>query len=177
MAKREDELPFYERHKSPAEVAEYMRNDGRYVGRDYETHGQIWDEKNELVQTGLLHLILDEIKLLSQGTDSGMHKHARFLEYYHAELAKLVSAYHKNYKRLAAMLRTEKLIYERHMPCLCISRFSYLYRKNFNEFFKEKLNLTKQVKLIRSIKSPAEIERLPGVGKKTAERLRKALEQ
>jgi hypothetical protein len=180
MAKREDELPPNEMHKSPVDVAEYMHRQGRRVGRTYKTHGEVWDAKTEVVQTGLLHLILDKIESLDQPVkrpqDNGMHEHSFFLKYYHTELMRLVSVYNKHYDRLLSLLHTKKLVSDYYKPCLCMSRFSYLYRKDFQRFYREKRDLIEQVSLIRSIKTADEIGKLPGIGKKTAAKLRDAME-
>ena len=64
---RNDELGVDESHKTPRQVANYMRATGARIGRKYKTHGDVWDDSKSL-EIGLLHLILDQLEYMDEKT-------------------------------------------------------------------------------------------------------------
>ena len=166
---REDELPLWEQHKSPAKVARYMRDEGRVVGRTYKTHGDVWNVEHSLVQVGLLHLILDELELIREGKEDPLEEHIEWLEYWKPIIDKLLVKHRRQKERLIAMFHTEELGKDlRHHN---INLFSCVYRADRARHRDMVDLLREKVERMASVKSVEQIINLKGIGKKTAAKI------
>lgn len=160
------------RHLTPSGVALYMRGEGAAVGRSYNTHGDIWDDKKETVQTGLLHLILDELKEFKAQKKCRLQTHRLWLECHRERDFKLMSQSIKHIERVKELLGGQTP--GRDFFTLGLEIEDY-YRSfcNQNGHYWTRLIPTVRGRLdrMKSVKCMADVILLDGVGQKTMEKM------
>lgn len=169
MPSRDEEIPVDARHMSASDIATYMRTDGKRLGREYKTHGEIWDVDKDVVQIGLLHLILDELQKDKAARDP-MDAHATWLTQWRPEMLIILESFEAQRARLFAMFGTEDLG-EDVQNGFGIHESSLLYRKNLRRHWEYVYALNGQLQRLSSVKKPEDIVNLRGIGKKTAAKL------
>lgn len=177
MGRAEDKLEDYEQHKTPKQVAQYMRTIGRGVGRKYTTHGSVWNVSDQVLQIGLLHLLLDELELLNNKAKKEAvndRKRQRWLRDWHPKVTSLLANIKQQEKRLSEMFGTN---FPR--PCywsrLDIHDFSEYFHEDFDWFSKCLKMQESRLARLKSVKKPEDVINLHGIGKKTAEKLIKGI--
>ena len=186
MSSRDEEFTFWNRRKSPKEVAEYMHTEGSCVGLEYKTHGDIWDAPSDLVQVGLLHMVidrLDDIKKFVDKPHDMMAGHSAWLFSFHERAVKVLSDHKKECERInefcdVRLLGKDIKLYDD------INSLSWTYRKDFadgkwdavilrGKYYRHRgiERLESQVKRLKSVKTIGDIENLAGIGKKTAAKI------
>lgn len=172
MPERDGKLEEWEKHKTPKGVAEYMRDEGRSVGRKYETHGDVWQASDATVQTGLLHLILDKLELdkleQMQKRADPMEGHREWLEHWHPRVTKAIAEHEKHRKRLVAMFGEEAKLGADMRNYFDIHRSSRLYRRDTAEHYRAFERLELKLKRMRSVRKPEDVSNLDGIGQKKA---------
>ena len=165
MPERNEELEEWQKHKTPRDVARYMRDRAHSVGSRYETHEDVWQASDAIVQTGLLHLILD---ILEQDRFDPMDRHRRWLSYWHPEVTKAIAAHERHRKRLVAMFGEEVNLGMDMDNHLDIHHSSQLYRLDTEVHRRKFQDLESKLKRMRSVRKPEDVSNLNGIGKKKA---------
>jgi len=169
MPDRNDKFRDWERHKTPRDVAKYMRSDGYGIGRPYETHGDVWDVNKDVLQIGLLHLILDELEKISNRLDKAdpMDGHRRWLADYRQYVIELNSQHKQERDRLFKMFGSNVFLGSDVRNDFDIHRSSRLYRIDIIQHCQEAYDLIAKIKRMKSVKKPEDAINLRGVGKKS----------
>ena len=170
MSERNQELPESQQHKTPTPLAEYMRSVGAEVGREYKTHGEIWDADPQLMQIGLLHLILDELEDM-QKTEDPMEGHAYWLNHIRDNVEKLNREHATQLLRLLLMFGADAKLGSDMENGFDIHKSSQVFRRNRWRHSVEMTDLEKKVKRLKSVCNPEDVVNLHGIGKKTALKL------
>lgn len=169
MPDRDEKFEGWQRHKTPRDVARYMRSGGAGIGRNYETHGNVWDVDNDILQTGLLHLILDELEKVSKQLDQEdpMDEHRRWLNNYRQDVIKLNNQHKQERDRLFKMFGPNVFLGSDVRNNFDMHRSSRLYRMNSVRHSREYNDLVAKIKRMKSVKKPKDAINLCGVGKKS----------
>jgi len=167
MPERNEKLYEWEKHKTPKGVAEYMRDQGRTVGRKYETHGDVWQANDAIVQTGLLHLILDKLEQMQERSDP-MEGHQEWLEHWHGRVTKAVAEHEKQKARLLVMFGADANLGADLRNYFDVHRSSRLYRRDSTNHLQAFERLEEKIKRMRSVRKPEDVENLEGIGEKKA---------
>ena len=170
-SERDQSLPYYRRHMTPRDVAEYMRTTGSDIGREYKTHGDVWDADDATLKTGLLHLILDELQRLNCSSDELLRRHALWLKHFRQDLACLIAKYDKERYRLVRMFKTDKLGPDMKNEFTLLNASQIFRSENRREYREWLTDLESKYERLRSVKRPEDIKNLRGVGKKKAAQL------
>ena len=188
MDRREKELPWHSRHKTAQGVAEYMRSEGRGVGREYRTHGSIWDAPNDLLQVGLLHLVVDRLeaieKALGEKPLDMMAGQAAWLSRFHQRAEKAIKDHKRECARVnkicdVSLLRRDAVLDQD------IHDLSEEYRRAFAEgewwatcnrggYYRHRgiIEIEEKVKRLKTVKTIDDIENLKGIGSSLAAKIR-----
>lgn len=167
IPKRIDELGS---HMTPKQVALYMRDEGYTVGRKYETHGNVWDEREEVVQTGLLHLILDAIED-TQPQPSVLDAHQDWLIMWYPYVAKAIAEHEEQRRRLVAMFGDDAYLGPDATNFRDIHCFSMVYRTDPERHQNDLNELERKTKRMKKVLKPEHITRLHGIGEARASRI------
>ena len=177
---RHDKLFFFEKHKTPKDVARFMRKEGKGVGREYETHGDVWDASDSLLQVGLLHLILDRLDEISNHLTSPKDQleiHRQWIRNgMHEASIEVIKDYKKELTRISKFCDLE-LLGKDARSTIDIHDLSKEFRSS-NDWVKrtrsfEKLkDLTGRLRYVRSLD---DITRLDGIGKIKASKIRQIM--
>lgn len=173
MSKREEKIEG-SNHMTPRDVAVYMRSEGAYVGRSYETHGDVWNAEHQVLQTGLLHLILDQLEAQGKCKKDPLDGHGFWLGAWHKHLQIQIATYVKQRQRLVEMFRTEKIARDM-SRYFSIHSFSLLWRHNQPGHLSRYIELNESIEMLRSVRTPSDATKLDGIGKKTAAKLIESL--
>lgn len=166
----------YQQHLSDKEVAEFLRDeDAGGVGREYKTHGDVWNAKPEIVLTGLLHLILDELEKLNDEPKDQLELHSRWLTDWYDRVVSLIAEHDQQCERIAKFCDLELL--RRDVDRQKVRWFSIIYRQDIGRHRRMFEDLQDKVKRLRRVKSLADIEKLDGIGKKMAEAIRRKMSE
>ena len=157
----------FEKHKTPRDVAEYFRYEGRKIGKEYATHGDVWDVKDSVVQTGLLHLILDELK--KTPTDP-LDNHDVWVRKEGIKCLKLIKTHERESSRLIKMFGTKNLGHDL-VNRSDIHYLSKLFRSDRPVYHKRIMFLKEKIARLKSVKKPDDVINLEGIGKKTTQKL------
>lgn len=176
MTRHDDDLKEDEKHKTARDLALYMRNEGKYVGRHYAKHSEIWNVPEDRVQTGLLHLILDTLEEMVETDQCTRSKrdpldiHRDFLNDYYRVAMELFSEYEKQRMRLIAMFGEDiDLGHDMHNN-LDIHEISRLYRES--RYRSECIHyLGRKISRLKSVRKPEDVSNLYGIGKKKSMRI------
>jgi hypothetical protein len=170
MPERDDKLPWWQRLMSAKAVAQYMRNEGRDIGSEYSTHGDVWDEKDEVVQTGLMHLILDQLQRLNANKDEWYDQHRRWLRDHYDEAQRLVMEHAQHKSRLVALCGAE-VYRSSDLRSNSIHWMAETYYRGWSEY-KELRDLVKErVDSMKKVRKVEDVGILYGIGKKTAAKI------
>jgi hypothetical protein len=184
----EEELPLHEQHQTPKSIAQHMRGYGKDVGKTYRTLKAIWNAPNEELQTGLLHLIIDKLEeiadILSKKPVDMMAGHAAWMFRFHQRAEKAIEDHKKECARVNKFCDVSLLgrdAKQRHD----INFMSQDYRHDFatgdrdanflqGKYYKHSriIEVEEKVKRLKSVKSISDIEKLDGIGKVKAEKIR-----
>ena len=173
----ETPLDDYQQHKTPRQVAQYFRNedyegDGSGVGSEYKTHGDLWGVDNGTVIVGLLHLILDELRE-SNAVDDEMRRHPYWLVRHRDQIEKLIEEHARECDRIATFCDLEFLKSDVHTKDL--HEFSRLFRTDDHAYWDARKDLREKVERLSSVNAIDDIEKLKGIRKKSADRIREKM--
>lgn len=181
MTERNTEIPWYKSQMTPKDVARYFRDYAVYggynVGKKYQTYGELWSEDEMVVQTGLLHLILDKMEDMQRQKFEEQRKknwhvsHKTWLRVHVSSMRRLLAQHEKEAKRLIEMFgseikRSSDLIEERELR-----HFSQLFRNSREEYRGAEAALRCKVARMQSVKKRDDLLNLKGIGKKTLQKL------
>jgi hypothetical protein len=167
-ASRDDIIPLWGQHKSPRDIALYMRSVGDRVGKEYKTHGEVWDADSAL-KTGLLHLILDKLESSNQ-TDEALRGHREWLTVWHKKILKMVAMHQKERDRLVKMFGHDKIGPDMNNH-FTVHESSLAFRTHRRRHFGRCRDLAAKVKRMRSVRKPEDAANLDSIGKKRTEQL------
>ena len=167
MSNRDEKLWAWEKHKTPRDVAQYFRSEGSGVGREYNTHGDVWAASEAIVQTGLLHLILDKLEEMQKPKDL-MKRHPVWLEIWHPLVTKEVAEFEKHRKRLTNMFGGEADLGCDMSNCFDVHYSSDLYLQGGDRHKQRYESFKKQLMRLKSVRKPEDVINLEGIGKKKA---------
>jgi len=160
-------LSDYERVRTPRDVARYARNWN--LGKEYRTHGDVWSAGESIVQTGLLHLILDELQ--KEPEPDPLIKHREWLKCYYPYVSSLFKEHEKQRRRLAVMFGEGARLGRDASIYPDISMFSAMYRRDRQDHYESIESIKRKISRMKSVKKPKDVTNLAGIGKKTAEKL------
>ena len=171
----------WEQHLTPRRVARYMRSEGKDVGRGYLTHGAIWDAKDDL-KIGLLHLILDAAEEKKKQSDA-LDAHREWLICHHSDTLKLCLDYKEQALRIRCTLcgehtrtvatKSQDLYMWRYSD---IHDFAWLWCNQREEFYIKRDELISIFERLQSVKTPEDLIKLRGIGKRTVAKVIKSIE-
>lgn len=161
-----------EQFLTPRRVAKYMRSEGKDVGRNYSTHGAIWDAKDDL-KIGLLHLILDAAEEKKRQRDA-LDAHREWLLRCHSYIMKLCLDCKSQSLRIRSTLcgKHERTVATK-SPDLYTWRytdihdFAWCWCNDREEYFIKRNELILVVERLTSVKTPEDLIKLRGIGKRT----------
>lgn len=174
MVERKDKL---QQHLSPQELAEYFHTRHPRVGKQYATHGDVWDcDANDRI-IGLLHLILNELRTQDKA-DVALKIHQRWLNdelYGRQAVINLNLSISQELERIAKLLNCNVDDFPTNtdlsLPWVCSlgqSTLRYFYRLTYerDSFVKSFINEAReQLKRLETVKYANDIIKLRGIGK------------
>jgi hypothetical protein len=194
MSKSEEkELPLHSQHQTPKSIAQYMRGRGKDVGKIYKTLKDIWHAPNDELQIGLLHLIVDQLEeitdVLSKKPVDMMAGHAAWMFRFHQRAEKAIEDHKKECARVN-MFCDVSLLGRDAKQFSDIHFLSEQYRCDFatgdwhaifsqGKYYKHSrlIEVEEKVKRLKSVKSIDDIEKLDGIGKTKAAKIRAKVSQ
>lgn len=191
MIKHDTKLPACSRHKTPKDVAEYMRSEGRRVGRIYETHGSVWGAPDDLQQVGLLHLVVDRLeeinKVLCKKPLDMLAGQSAWLLRFHSRAVEAIAEHKRQCDRIAKFCDIELLRGDAEQG-KSIHDLSREYRLSFakhewlavfecGKYYQHNgiIDIESKTKRLRSVKSLNDIEKLRGIGYRTGLKIREKM--
>lgn len=187
---RDEKLPEWQQHKAPVDVAKYFRKPGQKVGRIYKTHGAVWDSGDAIQQTGLLHLILDELELLGkqahkarnqqEGHDA-LEAHRIWLKHFHDDAVRYLVANEKQIRRISRFCDPKfwRCSLEAGSDIHTLIRsFHRHYRREPVWYGWDGVRLlVNQVRQLKTIRNISDLGNLKNIGRQKAARIQKKMEE
>jgi len=163
---RETKFEDYLQHFSPRRLAEYHHEHD--IGKDCETHGQVWDAPPDLIRNGLLHLILTELRKITK-VDDRMSDHVHYLKAdYLSDDIELLDAVKENMQRVREMLEP-KLGFELTLGrsdlgwIYDIHEMGEMYAEDYEDHYQVRKGLRERLERLKSVTCLEEVDRLQGV--------------
>lgn len=152
-----------------------MRNEGFGVGRKYKTYGELWDVEPEILQTGLLHLILDQLEKTPINKDLEIETHSKWLQREYPRVSALICKHQKECQRIEKFCRLELL--GRDVKDVDPNRFSLTYRQSWSDHWKLLTKLMAKVDRLKKVKSLEDLAELAGIGMTAAKKIKTKMEK
>lgn len=174
------DTPLTEKHMSPAKVAQFMLTRGRNVGVKYSTEGDVWNAKDSDHVIGLLQLIVRELRK-QPATTAGdkLAEHARWYSNLYSDDTKLIALWRKQFARIDALVGGDKAVTGRFKePCIQWLSERYVRTRTNSvrsweeDYFQARESILREVNLMRSVKCVDDLLMIPGIGKKTVQKLK-----
>ena len=177
MEDRSTPIGWRERIRTPKEVAQYFRTRGSTVGRDYKTYGDIWDIKPDVVQVGLLHLILDTLEEIHTPKLSPLEIHRIWLNHVRGEAERTLACHKKECDRISKFCDLKLLLDDANLSLFaCIEYLRESHKRMAEKGQKYALHEIKEIRerteRLKLVQTLDDLEQLHGIGKKKADTIR-----
>ena len=158
------ELNEFEQHKTPMAVAEYfLSGEGDGVGRSYKTHEELWHCPDSVRQTGLLELILVELRKVKK-PECPLLRHREWLNRWKPRIDELCKRHAKAVARVLRFHDDQRL--SRDFDELDVDYLILLWGRRSVDYYRLVTDFGDSIKRLEAVKSVEDMRHLAGVGKK-----------
>jgi len=171
----------YYQHKSPEDVAEFMLDEGKRVGRKYATEAAVWAASESVEVVGLLRLIVRELrsKEVVVSASDRLEAHGQWYQNWYEHNARLVASWQRQKKRIQSTITDDETVFA-HLgePSLQWFAERYVRDRTVGEsahrvnFWKRVGVVEDEVSLMKKIKCIDDLQLISGIGKKTVAKLK-----